>query len=351
MMCHRLFLSVLLIFAASCSQSSGDPSSAGKDVFAGDVAGNLAELAEDVGHDTAVMTPVTFEGKITNILTEASVAGATVTMGDVSATTAGDGTYSLSANGVGVTSFSVVAEGYFTRESAVSMEGRETINVGIIPQDEGFSLTFFDHVFRDGQKGTRRWLAQPMVEIWAQQLKCVDPCGTAGYEVSADAVPEHFETYAREAIAYMPDLSGGVMVNPIITMKSFPVGTKVSANESGNNIRFKYLKTFAPPYEMDGGATSGQATPQNFWSDAPISINGSSEPSSRDNAIYVHEFSHAMGWIPGHPQGVPAVPQASIMGPNPVVVTDADRLHAKILYNRPAGSLSPDRDPDGFVIN
>lgn len=39
------------------------------------------------------------------------------------------------------------------------------------------------------------------------------------------------------------------------------------------------------------------------------------------------------------------------MGPDPVVVTAKDRLHAKILYKRPIGNMSPDRDPAGTTIN
>lgn len=54
---------------------------------------------------------------------------------------------------------------------------------------------------------------------------------------------------------------------------------------------------------------------------------------------------------PPAPRGVPSVRGPSIMGPDPVVVTDKDRLHAKILYQRPAGSTSPDRDPFGVTIN
>ena len=328
-----------------------------------DTAPGDEEAAVDVPHasssrvfvpaatDVATTQGVTFGGVVTNILTGEPVADAIVTIGDVSAITDGDGAYSLQVLASQELGFTAEAAGYYTRESAVSITGSTTINPEIIPQGDGFSLAFFDHVFRYGQQGTRRWLNQPEVEIWSQQLACIEPCGSAGYEVTTDAVPEHFETYAREAIAHMSDLSGGGMEEPVITMKSQEVGSHVSSYESSENIRFKYLKTFAPPYDTDGGATSGHATSDNAWVDAPISINGSASPSAYSNAIYVHEFAHAMGWIPGHPQGVSAVPEPSIMGPNPVVVTDADRLHGRVLYGRPPGSQSPDRDPPGFHIN
>jgi hypothetical protein len=34
-----------------------------------------------------------------------------------------------------------------------------------------------------------------------------------------------------------------------------------------------------------------------------------------------------------------------------VMVTAKDRLHAKILYKRPVGNMSPDRDKAGTTIN
>ena len=48
---------------------------------------------------------------------------------------------------------------------------------------------------------------------------------------------------------------------------------------------------------------------------------------------------------------VSGVPGPSIMGPDPVVVTAKDRLHSIILYKRPVGNMSPDRDRAGTVIN
>ena len=298
---------------------------------------------------TATETAVTFSGTVTNIVTGALAGGATVTIGSTSTTTGSDGSYSLAVTAAGQPAFSAAAPGYYTRESQVWMTGSTTINPEIIPQGDGFDLAFFDDSFRDGAKGTQRWGSQPTVEIWAQQLRCVDPCTSSQLEeVTADAVPASFEHYAREAIASMSDLSDGVMTNPVITMKSFTVGTQLSQHEVSNNIRFKYIKVFSPPYETDGGATTGRENSKNEIVDASISINGSVTFNS-DGAIFRHEFAHAMGF--NHPRGVPNVIGPSIMGPDPVRVTAKDRLHANILYERPAENVSPDRDPPGVTIN
>ena len=299
----------------------------------------------------------TFTGTVTNIVTGAKVQGAKVTIGEASGTSGADGSYSLEfTDGGEGAPFRVEASGYHTRESSVSLNGSKTINLTMIPIGNGFDLAFFDETFREPGRGTRRWATQPAIEIWTQQLSA-PACSTSGPckdQVTADATPDWFEKYAREAIAEMSDLSGGTMNNPVITLKTFAVGTQIDRHEASGNIRFKYIKAFPPPYANNGGATGGQPNDKNEMVDAPIRINGTYPPRldrPYPGAIFWHEFAHAMGFIPGHPQGVPNVRGPSIMGPDPVVVTDKDRLHAKILYQRPAGSASPDRDPFGVNIN
>ncbi len=56
-------------------------------------------------------------------------------------------------------------------------------------------------------------------------------------EVTTDLAPALFEQYAREAITEMSNLSGGVMTNPVIRLRSFPVRTQFSNQEVSDNIR------------------------------------------------------------------------------------------------------------------
>ena len=314
---------------------------------------------------------VTLSGQVTNIVTGAPVSGATVTVGTATATTSSDGRYSVVAAEPGhryvaaatrrtpeyshdQPRFSVAASGFHTRESSVSMTGPTTVNVEIIPQDDGFDLAFFDHSFRDGSKGTTRWLAQPSFEIWTQIFRCVEPCaaGNGGqqYEATAEVVPAYFEARAREAIALVSDLTGGFMVNPVISTKTHPVGTLVDGSGGGgNSIRFMYANKFDNAAE--GGRTWISPGAGAALTGSHLSFNQSHSSPAEDNSIYIHELAHAVGFIPGHTADLSLVPGPSIMGPNPVVVTAKDRLHTKILYKRPIGSVSPDRDPTGTVIN
>lgn len=192
-------------------------------------------------------------------------------IGKASATTTANGTYSLAVTASGKPSLSVTASGYYTRASAVAMTGGTTINPEIIPQGDGFDLAFFDDTFRVSGGGTRRWVTQPTIEILSQQLRCVEPCSSTDmHEVTADLAPALFEQYARETIAEMSNLSGSVMTNPIIRLRSFPVGTQFSIDEVSDNILFKCLQTFPPPYETNGGSTGGGRTRIMKWLMRPL---------------------------------------------------------------------------------
>jgi hypothetical protein len=307
---------------------------------------------------------VTFSGTVTNIVTGTPVGGATVTIGSpterfnepiwqgyfvTSATSGADGAYTLAATAAGQASFSVSAPGYYTRQSAVSMTGATTINPEIIPQGDGFDLAFFDHSFRDGSKGTTRWLTQPSFEIWTQIFQCIGNCST--YEATATTVPAYFEARAREAIALVSDLTGGTVIGPVVTTKTHAVGTRVNLNPTGpGSITFIYANKFANAGE--GGRTSGfPGSAGVAFTGGFLSFNQAHGSASLDNSIYIHEMAHSVGFIPGHTANLSLVPGPSIMGPDPVVVTAKDRLHAKILYKRPVGNMTPDRDPPGVTIN
>ena len=315
----------------------------------------------------------TISGQVTNIVTGAPVSGATVTVGNATATTSSDGRYSVVASSPGHESmttgapangsvrtlhsqprFSVSAVGYHTRESSLAMTGPTTVNPEIIPKGNGFDLAFFDHVFRSGGNGTTRWLTPPTFEIWTQMFHCVEPCvaGNANqqYEATADAVPAYFESRAREAVTSISDLIGGVMASPVITTKTHAVGTRVDWSAgTDKRIRFMYADKF--PNAAEGGRTSLSPRPGAAMTGSHLSFNQSHSSPTEDISIYVHELAHGVGFIPGHTGNLNLVPGPSIMGPDPVAITAKDRLHAEILYKRPVGSLSPDRDPVGAVIN
>jgi hypothetical protein len=67
-----------------------------------------------------------------------------------------------------------------------------------------------------------------------------------------------------------------------------------------------------------------------------------------DRQVFSHELAHALGFT--HPAGSENVPLRSIMR-NAEDVTSHDILHGRILYRRPPGIRTADKDPEGFWIN
>ena len=166
----------------------------------------------------------------------------------------------------------------------------------------------------------------------------------------------------REAIAHTSDLTGGTMTNPVITTKTHPVGTRVGGQgsnrdgASGNSIQFIFIDKFENPAQ--GGSAWLSFAQSCSDPCAGLAITGSTikisrahDTHSRGNGIYTHELGHALGMIPGHGADLSLVPGPSIMQDDALGVTAKDRLHTKILYKRPIGSVSPDTDPTGTTIN
>ena len=306
---------------------------------------------------TTTTPSATFTGTVTNIVTGAVVAGATITIGTVSATSATDGTYSLAVTAAGTPSFSASAPGYYTRESAVTMSGSTTINPEIIPQGDGFNLEFFDWLFREnGTKGTERPVVIPNYEIWTRQMQCTELTAD-GYDackrmiVIADTIPAIYEENIRSGIAQFSRLTGGAFTNPAITTKTHPVDLLIPRND----------------WLTANGTVSLSYFPAGLWSDANSDGNNaymsmglsSTQPghilhgwrAAEDLGIVTHELAHSLGY--GHPSGREKWPD-SIMGDyqdGGYGISAADELHGRILYKRPNGSLTPDRDPAGTTIN
>ena len=318
--------------------------------------GSSAPTAPTATATTTTVTPVTFSGTVTNIVTGDRVGGATVTIGDAAAITSSDGTYSLTVSDSGQPAFSAAATSYYTRESTVSMTGATTINPEIIPQSDGFDLTFFDWLFREnGARGTVRPTIIPGYEIWTRQIQCrsmIDDeyksCGRA--EVIANDIPAHYEENIRNGLTQFGRMTGGVFTNPRVTTKTHPVGTDIPPND----------------WLTANGVVSLSYMPRGLWSDANNDGNDAFYSGERradkpahiqcgwraaaDLVIVTHELAHSLGF--SHPSGTPT--QESIMGDyqgGGYGISAADELHGRILYKRPNGSLTPDRDPSGVTIN
>ncbi len=223
--------------------------------------------------------------------------------------------------------------------------------IELIPQGAHFDLDFYDHVFRNlGENGTYTWATEPGFEILSQVFDCVehettDACDV--FEATDEAAPGQFVSLAREVVtADVSRYTGGALLGTNVRLVDIAPGTRITRSEAWVRDKVRFLIARMP----DGSSWTTRwiyRGTSNYYSGFII-INKSTHKAER--GVYSHELAHSLGY--SHPLGGDRVPIPSIMryghGPDPY---PADILHGAILYRRPAGSRTPDQDPDDFVVN
>jgi hypothetical protein len=311
------------------------------------------EGAESFGLATgpAALGDVALSGQVRDSVTGLPVAGAHVDVGELSGVDAdGNGLFSIPASQTGVVSFMARADGYFAHETHARTGSPSPIAIELIPQGRKFDLDFFDHVFRHlGENGTHIWNAEPTFEILTEVFDCVDhevsdACDV--FEATDEAAPGQFVSLASEVVAAdAPRYTGGSVLGSDVVETPVAAGTQITRSEAWVRNRVRILIARLPDDYSWTTWWYYRDTP-NLYS-ALVVIN---KEHKALRGVYSHELAHTLGY--DHPLGGDAVPIPSIMryghGPDP---EPNDILHGAILYRRPAGSRTPDRDPDDFLAN
>jgi hypothetical protein len=293
-------------------------------------------------------------GHVTDAIDGASVVGAHVVVRDTGqgVITAGDGSFTLPIPDSGTARIRIEASGYWTRTTRVSAESAAPAEIDLLPDDKGFSLPFFDYVFRFScggpglNLGTKRWLVQPTFEVWTSEFSCssvnVGPGNCVRTLSTGRGAPAPFlEAVSRVLAEDIDQYTGGVLTGAPVRYRSFPPDTRVRYPEDAlqhNVITIAYvdddLSSLGSAHDEGPlGVTSGY-----------VQVHGLDYVTE----LTSHELAHTLGY--DHPCGGINVPLPSTMriASRP---SEADRLHGRILYRRPPVSSSPDHDPDWFVIN
>jgi hypothetical protein len=289
-------------------------------------------------------------GRVVDTLTGEPLANVSIGIPDSqTVTTKPDGTFTLDVEGTGRISFLTEGRGHWRRETHVQVDPAPDIELDILPVDDEFDLVFFDHVFRDqGRSCTHPWREEPRFEIWSTAYTCTKKsAGGACSELEATGVPapQSFRELIRNVIVSdTPLYTGGKIRGSRMGEYEHPAGTRVKSSEFLQPGRVSVAF-------VDRGDDSSWA----FWQyylggemyAGHIQINARHRT---DRGTYSHELAHTLGF--DHPAGLEVVPSRSIMrgghGPEP---TPVDILHGRVLYQRPAGSRSPDKDPEDFTLN
>ena len=288
------------------------------------------------------------EGVVTDIISGATLAGIEVSIPDQgSVQTSGNGSFSLPVSQAGTFPLRAGGGHYLRRETYVSVNSLSTVDLDLIPDGMGFDLSFFDHVFRwNGADPTSRWTDEPTFEIWTRKFRCEEGGEDEACQrlvATDDNAPAGFISNAENVInSDLRPLTGGFVRGRDVRRKGHDPGTVVAAGQmfSPNVVVIVLVQNNLTSKSWAGWQTTGR----NGIYSGRVQINTRHESSL---CIMSHEIAHTLGYH--HPDGQYSVPKPSVMrcdGP-----TADDRLHGRILYLRPPGSRTPDKDPEWFTAN
>lgn len=285
-------------------------------------------------------------GLVSDALDGRPLGGITVEIpGVAAATTGGDGSFTLEAAGLGSVPLVVRGDGFHTRETHLMLSPERAL-IDILPVGRDFDLGFFDHVFRNlGVDHTERWTVEPRFEIWTGVYDLVETETYIEIVATEERAPERFVPAVREVIvADAPKYTGGVVAGiDIVVVEPHPPGT-----------RFTYLEFYKPftitvLLHSDNDASFGPSWPYESGAIYSASIWLARRFLRDERQVFSHELAHTLGFH--HPAGHENVPLPSIMRIDAKEATSQDQLHGRILYHRPPGSRTADKDPESFVIN
>jgi len=292
-------------------------------------------------------------------LTGGWVENAVVRIGNTAtATTDAGGRFELELDQTGVYPVVVEASGKHTSESYIEVESWSTgAQRNVLPTNTSyFDLNFFDHVFRDkGSRGTRRWETKPTVEILTKEMECTATEDNEGetcvaFKATENAAPSWFETNLRTIVnTGFPELTNDADETSGITITTVnpAAGTAyvLNACATPNRIRVAYVTAGSSNFDEASSYAQGCAYSGGAFFGHDVHISWTQTPPM---GTLRHEMAHTLGW--GHPDGYDALPRDSIMEYRQEF-TAWDRIVGRVAYERPPGSLSPDKDPAGSRIN
>ena len=299
------------------------------------------------------------------------VANATVRIGSAPSTSTDSvGYFKFEVDESGILPVVIEANGFYKSEGYLDVKLGKRVSINgvtavhalryLLPNDypSVFDLNFYDHVFRNkGARGTRRWASMPTVEIFTNQMECLETKNNEGktcirYKATSTPTPSAFENSVRRVVNEdFSRLTAEVLSGVSITTTSHTPGTifQMDACATPDKISVAYMTKGSSDFSVSGTTYSwAQSCRYASGETRGVDIIMNAAHLSKHH-VYVHEFAHGLGWR--HPDGIPAVPRSSIMSPI-TTITSLDRMSGRVLYKyRPAGSMSPDKDPAGNTMN
>lgn len=297
------------------------------------------------GGDTPTGPSVSLTAKIrtTDVLSGNAVSGATVSGSGLSTgTTDGAGSLTLTTSTSSTYGIDVANASFITRNTLIKVPGGDA-PISLIRSD--FNLTAFDQMYRSDV--LRRWMSAPALRVVNRVLDFVETGQT--YAATDELLTQaEIDTVVANMNYGLPLLTGGVMpaFAGVSTLSVAP-GEAVPMLVEGRI-------TFARCRGLNAIGLSGRALIQyfdttNVITGALLCVDRNSEVggSSQTLGVRLHELAHTLGAT--HVSALSNVLMTATISVNDITAWDRDA--AKIAYQRPAGSRTPDRDPSSFSTN
>lgn len=283
--------------------------------------------------------PWALSGQVVNTLNGQPIGNARVDAGTLSATTAADGTFTLSQATPPLSPLqsSIIAATHVERVTVVEWpRGTRELKLDLISLSAPFSLVFYRQLVRDGLESAQlgpvyRWMTRPRVSLY--------PFDDAGRPLPPEVLATIRAAVPRSVVAWSGGLYDGVTAEET-SVPDWQEGwivlhaLRAQASEDCGSAAFRYrgagrIVTARVELTLDRCSCGSRKISPNTVS---------------------HEIAHAMGYW--HVQG------PHILGPTGSgcssfeneVITPLESAHAQIAYRRPPGNLDPDRDPDGAML-
>lgn len=308
---------IVLVLFTGCKNDSGDPTG--------------LTLPEDPG-------PGNLAGIIVGTVNGTVIPGVIVSVGAVSMTTDADGYFRLDGVGEGILNIVLQGDGIiYTRTTSVNTANGRSIFLDAIEVNSDFNLGFYREIARknhpeEGEMNpTRRWVTQPTFYIDLNYSAVLD-----------GEIDQETKNMVKDVLTEMvPIWSGGKYTAGSIQERFFDDFDELP--ENAIVITFDDLLYFYVPGAL--GGTLSEANVQimdkaiiilldSYW----VQILSGEAP----DRVFSHELGHAFGFQ--HTSLLPSIMPKYAPLPE-FLYSEADKLHAGVMYRRAPGNTDIDDDP------